>query len=179
MIDREQLEALFNLHGYADFRWIDSKEIVVAHWVRMKCMFGCPEYGRNAACPPNAPSVAECQRFFNEYSTAALFHFEKRVDKPEDRHAWSRQVNAGLLKLERDVFLAGHQKALLLNMDSCQICGECPSDRAECIHPKSARPTPEAMAVDVFSTVRKVGYPIEVLTDYSQAMNRYAFLLVD
>jgi len=34
------------------------------------------------------------------------------------------------------------------------------------------------MAVDVFETVRKIGYPIEVLYDYSQEMNRYAFLLI-
>jgi hypothetical protein len=32
--------------------------------------------------------------------------------------------------------------------------------------------------VDVFSTVRKVGCPIQVLTDYTQTMNRYAFLLI-
>jgi hypothetical protein len=38
---------------------------------------------------------------------------------------------------------------------------------------------PEALAVDVFSTVRQVGYPIEVLTEYPQAMNRYAFLLIE
>jgi hypothetical protein len=35
------------------------------------------------------------------------------------------------------------------------------------------------MAMDVFATVRKLGYPIEVLTDYDQAMNRYAFLLIE
>jgi hypothetical protein len=35
------------------------------------------------------------------------------------------------------------------------------------------------MAIDVYATVRKVGYPIEVLTEYSQAMNRYAFLLIE
>jgi hypothetical protein len=35
------------------------------------------------------------------------------------------------------------------------------------------------MAADVFSTVKQVGYPIEVLQDYSQTMNRYAFLLVE
>jgi len=35
------------------------------------------------------------------------------------------------------------------------------------------------MAIDVFSTVRQVGYPIQVLSDYDQAMNRYAFLLVE
>ena len=33
--------------------------------------------------------------------------------------------------------------------------------------------------MDVFATVRKLGYPIEVLIDYDQAMNRYAFLLVE
>jgi predicted metal-binding protein len=51
--------------------------------------------------------------------------------------------------------------------------------RSECKEPRSARPTPEAMAVDVFSTVRKIGYPIEVLSDYRQAMNRYAFLMIE
>jgi hypothetical protein len=35
------------------------------------------------------------------------------------------------------------------------------------------------MAVDVFTTVRKLGYPIQVLQDYDQAMNRYAFLLIE
>jgi hypothetical protein len=35
------------------------------------------------------------------------------------------------------------------------------------------------MAVDVFATAHGCGYPIEVLSDYSQAMNRYAFLLVE
>jgi hypothetical protein len=33
-------------------------------------------------------------------------------------------------------------------------------------------PSPESMAIDVFETVRKVGFPIEVLTEYSQTMNR-------
>jgi hypothetical protein len=35
------------------------------------------------------------------------------------------------------------------------------------------------MAIDVFATVRKVGFPIEVLAEYSQEMNRYAFLLIE
>jgi len=33
--------------------------------------------------------------------------------------------------------------------------------------------------MDVFTTVRSLGYPIEVLSRYDQTMNRYAFLLVD
>jgi hypothetical protein len=42
-----------------------------------------------------------------------------------------------------------------------------------------ARPTPESMAMDVFATVRKIGYPIDVLYDTSQQMNRYAFLMIE
>jgi hypothetical protein len=33
--------------------------------------------------------------------------------------------------------------------------------------------------LDVFTTVRLLGYPIEVLSRYDQPMNRYAFLLVE
>jgi predicted metal-binding protein len=100
------------------------------------------------------------------------------MNKPEDRFAWTRKVNLGLTKLEREVFLSGYEKAFLLFMDSCVICEKCSGDRATCKQPRLSRPTPEAMAVDVFSTVRKAGYPIEVLADTSLAMNRYAFLMI-
>jgi predicted metal-binding protein len=176
---RKDLEALFEKHGHTDFKWIDPKAIVVSQWVRMKCAFGCAEYGQNATCPPNVPTVSECRQFFDEYRTAAVFRFEKSVDKPEDRHAWSRGVNQGLAMLEREVFVAGYEKAFLLFMDSCSLCVDCPGTREECVNPRQARPSPESMAVDVFSTVRQLGYPIEVLSDYSQPMNRYAFLLVE
>jgi predicted metal-binding protein len=179
MNNRAQLDALFAKRGYTNYKWIKPADIVVSQWVRMKCTFGCANYGKNASCPPNVPSVSECRQFFDEYNTAAIFHFEKRVDQPEERHAWSRGVNQELLELERAVFLAGYQKTFLLFMDSCGICAECVGARHDCKNPRLARPSPESMAVDVFSTVRQYGYPIEVLSDYSQAMNRYAFLLIE
>ncbi len=179
MKNRSELEALFAKHGYTDFKWMKAQDIVVSQWVRMKCMFGCAEYGRNATCPPSVPSVPECRQFFSDYSTAVIFHFEKKVEKAEDRHSWSRGVNLELVKLEREVFIAGYEKAFLLSMDSCCICDDCPGVREECKTPRKARPSPESMAVDVFSTVRRYGYPIEVLSEYSQAMDRYAILLIE
>jgi predicted metal-binding protein len=173
------LGKLFARRGFSDYRFLDPAEIVVAEWVRMKCLYGCREYGRNAACPPNAPSVDACARFFREYKLAAVFHFAKTVERPEDRHAWGRKVNLELLKLEEDVFKAGFVKAFLLFFDSCGICLECAANRTACKEPKLSRPTPDALAMDVYSTVRKLGYPIEVLSEYDQEMNRYAFLLID
>ena len=175
----KKLEKMFVSHGFEDFKLIEPGRIVVAHWVRMKCVYGCASYGRSACCPPNVPSVPECRQFFDEYRAAAIFHFEKKVKNPKDRRPWGARINASLLKLEREVFLSGYPKAFLLFMDSCHLCGDCALARAECKQPKSARPAPEALAVDVFSTARRCGYPIEVLPDYSRAMNRYAFLLIE
>ena len=172
------LDKLFQTKDHTDYKWINPKEIIVSQWARMKCMFGCGEYGNNASCPPNVPSVAECEKFFHEYSDAVIFRFQKKVDKPEDRHKWSRKVNSDLLKLERAVFFSNYPKAFLFFMDSCSICAECTGERGTCKEPRLSRPSPEAFAVDVFSTVRRFGFPIEVLSDYSQTMNRFSFLMI-
>jgi predicted metal-binding protein len=179
MIHRKKLEQMFKKNGYKDFKWIYPKGIVVAQWVRMKCMFGCPSYGKRSVCPPNVPSVPDCRAFFNGYRAAVVFHFAKKMDRPEDRHAWSKEINKKLSELEREVFLSGYYKALLLFMGPCKLCDSCSGMRGKCHNPKWARPTPEGMAVDVFATVRKIGYPIDVLYDYSQQMNRYAFLMIE
>lgn len=63
-------------------------------------------------------------------------------------------------------------------MDSCCFCKECSGDRRTCSEPRMARPAPEAMAVDVYSTVRRFGFSINVRTDYEQKMDRFAFLMV-
>jgi predicted metal-binding protein len=178
-LDTTVLDQIFEDSGFDDFKWIDPKKIVVAHWVRMKCAFGCEEYGKRACCPPATPKVKDCGRFFREYTQAAIFHFTAQLENPDDRHKWSQKINKKLCDLERTVFLAGNPKAFALCIDSCSLCEECSGLRSDCKHPKKSRPGPEAMAVDVFSTVRKVGYPIEVLTDYDKTMNRYGFLMVE
>ena len=109
--EKKALDEVIQAKGYTDYKWIDPGSIITAQWVRMKCMFGCADYGHGGACPPNTPSVAGCERFFGEYGDAVILHFEGDMDKPEDRHAWSAKINAKLIKLEREVFLAGDERA--------------------------------------------------------------------
>jgi predicted metal-binding protein len=178
-MDRLEMEKIFLKHGFEDFAWIRASDIEVAQWVRMKCTYGCGTYGKNATCPPNAPSLEESRRFISEYETAVLFHFSVKLEDPDSRHLYSRKVNTELLKVEREIFLADNRKAFLFFMDDCQLCDHCPGTPRECRNPRMARPSPEAFCVDVFATVRKYGYPIEVLDNYDREMNRYAFLLVE
>ena len=83
-----------------------------------------------------------------------------------------------LLELEREIFRAGYYKAMVLQLDNCEFCNPCSGNRVDCKNPQMARPGAEALGVDVFATVRKAGYSIEVLKYYSDVMNRYAFLLL-
>ncbi len=174
---REQLESLFRKNGFEDFAWVDPARIVVAQWVRMKCAFGCSGYGKSGCCPPQTPSVEECRRFFDEYTSAVVFHFPVRFEDKESRRAWSRKTSLDLVELERRVFLAGHERAFMMTQ-GCSLCRECETERTECLKPELARPSAEAMAVDVYTTVRKLGFPIEVKTDPCQAMDRYSILMV-
>ena len=174
-----ELEAIFNSHGFPDFRWIRASDIVLAQWVRMKCIYGCGSYGKKGSCPPNTPSLDECREFFSDYESAVVFHIAARLDIPGDRHRFSRQINTRLLEVEREVFLKDFRKAFLLFMDECQLCSACPGTIDDCVNHKMMRPCPESMGVDVFATVRKYDLPIKVLKDYDDEMNRYAFLLID
>ncbi|HNR90374.1 MAG TPA: DUF2284 domain-containing protein [Spirochaetota bacterium] len=171
-------EEIFTRNRCTDFRWIEPSGIRVAHWVRMKCHYGCGGYGACAACPPETPSVAECREFFREYSRAALFHFRLRLDGPDERHAACRAINRQLLSVERDVFLAGEERSFALFADNCSWCDECAGERRICRNKKDSRPTIEAMGVDVYSLARGAGYHIEVCVDDRQAMDRFGLLLI-
>lgn len=179
MPDQQTIETIARQHDCGDFAWISGADVQVRQWVRFKCTFGCNTYGKKGGCPPAVPSLGECREFFSEYGRILVLHLAVKFDHPDDRKEWSRKKNLELLALERTVFLAGCHKAFLLFMDECRICAECPGTREGCKSPALARPCPEALGVDVFATVRSAGFPIEVLSDYDQEMNRYAFLLVE
>jgi len=179
MADRKKLESIFRNHGCSDLKWMDPHDTVVSPWVRFKCMFGCGDYGMAAACPPNLPGLDECRALFDAYTEAALFHFAGSVEDPEDRHEWTKKINESLLAVEREVFIEGHYKAFVIYIDPCNICADCVPEKEGCRNPKEARPSLEGLGVDVFATVRKQGYEINVLKSYSEKMNRFGMLLIE
>jgi predicted metal-binding protein len=178
-MEKTMLERLFKDRGFTDFKWIEAKDIVVAQWVRFRCIFGCPAYGKRGTCPPNVPSIDECRQMISEYKQGAVFHFEKKLEKPEDRKAWSKGIVSRLIELEREVFLSGYYKTFLISLDACGLCEACSVDRTKCKNPMTSRPGADAMGIDVYATAHSIGYPIQVLKNYDEAMNRYAFLLIE
>jgi predicted metal-binding protein len=76
------------------------------------------------------------------------------------------------LGLEKEIFCSGFEKVFLLFMDSCNICKTCQERKEDCVESKMSRPTPEALGIDVYSTVRKAGYPIQNWNGWREKISR-------
>lgn len=178
MINKQKIETIIAEKGFSDYKWINPKEIVVAHWVRVKCSFGCSDYGLGT-CPPNTPSVNDCDSFFKEYDCGLVIRLNKYADKASYPSDWSREMTNKLLDIEREVFLTGFQKVFLLNQTCCSLCKDCSKNRLDCKDKTKSRPSPESFAVDVYQTVRNLGLEINVVSDNPAEMNRIAILLIE
>lgn len=174
----QQVEELLKKHNFRDFKWIYGKDIKVAQWVRFKCIYGCDSYGKRSACPPNVPTVLECESFFSEYENAIIIHFVRENENEQELISWCKAINIELSKLEKDIFYAGFYKAFAIFIDECSLCNSCVSEREQCRNKKMARPCTEALAVDVYGTVTSIGYPIKVISGENDVMNRYAIVLI-
>jgi len=174
----KKVESIMSKQGLSDYKWINPKEIIVAHWVRVKCTFGCSDYGLGT-CPPNTPSVNDCDRFFKEYNHGLIIRLTKYADKHSYPADWSKEMTNKLLDIEREIFLTGFQKVFLLNQTCCTLCKDCSGNRADCKDKTRSRPSPESFAVDVYQTVQNVGLNIHVVSENPSEINRIAILLIE
>ena len=168
--DKQLCDAAKKMSGVIDACIISPADIETAEWVKLKCRFGCDGYGQCLVCPPYTPSAEQMRKVLDRYSRAILIHFAPEAEP---------QIKEAVFELERSIFLQGAWKALGLGAGPCYFCEDCPVEEGQCLQPERARPSMEACGIDVFTTARKAGYPIEVLRTRRQCPNYYGLILVD
>ncbi len=166
--DKECCDLGRQVSGVKAVRMVSPAEVVTAPWVRLKCQFGCGGYGQCLVCPPFTPTPDQMRMVLDSYRRAILIHFDAKTS-----------VKAAIADLERTIFLRGAWKAFGLGGGPCHFCRTCELQTKECRHPDQARPSMEACGIDVFSTVRKAGLPIEVIRTRRQCPNYYGLILVE
>jgi predicted metal-binding protein len=152
--------------GAVEAKVIDAKNVVVRDWVRLKCQYGCGNYGRALTCPPYSPTPEQTRRALKGYSRAILMRLPDESKKAHDIVA----------NLERHAFLTGYYSALGFPAGPCERCKEC--NLKSCTYPRLARPSMEASGIDVYATARKNGFSIEVVKNRRQKPTYYGLLLV-
>ena len=157
---------------------LPGSAVVTAEWVALKCRYGGCSVGRCLTCPPYSPEPERTRRLLDEYGRVLLLRLDVA---PGDAAGWlahSRRVAGIALDLERELFLAGHYRALAL-------AGGRPCDRDEpCGRPDECevrglvRPGPAGCGIDVFATAASGGWPLDVVRAASDAYHLFALVLL-
>jgi predicted metal-binding protein len=146
---------------------MDATDIVLDPRTYLKCMYGCKDWGKNWTCP-SAPGAVRPWEFCNilkRYKKAVLVHCaDKKL---------SQKIS---MALEKEAFLDGHYFAF--SMSDCALCEGC-AWPAPCRNPKDARPSMQALGIDVYATARGQGLPISVLRDKKDSQNWYSLVLME
>nr|MDO8133614.1 DUF2284 domain-containing protein [Candidatus Njordarchaeum guaymaensis] len=173
--------------GASESKMISPDSVVIREWVRLKCQYGCPEFGKRLTCPPFVPTVDQIRRALSGYNKILILKFEqppisKRIGAEgfmKELNKRERKVNEITLKIEKQLVLKGYYKAFALEPGVCNRCKECALQQGKCRHPKEARPSPESLAIDMFLTAKNAGWNIEVKTDVHQSWTNYALILLE
>lgn len=168
--------------GCEEVRIIPADQVIVENRVRLKCMVGCPTYGKNLRCPPNTPNVEEFRRMLSEYSYAMLLKIKRPEIPPDDMYQYlsfyNDKINI-LLELEKVAFKEGYNFTTSFFAGSCKLCEECNVD-GDCINPNKARYSMESMGINAHKTADNAGMELEFDTvNYPPSISLVALLLID
>lgn len=178
----EKIRELGRQHNISDILPLATKDICVAHWVRLKCKYGCKNYARSWCCPPETPTPEETIALLGEYQQALLlwgktknsqFHTNSSKKRRIQVHIWK-----GTLALERWLFLAGYYKAFALVSEKCALCKECTYPEG-CLFPMERRPSVESCSIDIFQTLRNIGQSFRIAIDVEEEYHCYSIILLE
>jgi len=187
--------------GAMNAKAIKSSDIIVDPRANLKCQVPiCPYYGNNLMCPPYVMKASEFQEILSKYEYAVLVQVEmsfpeeliQAAQKAENLAVLLRDINylqplipslnkfdELINKIEAAAFNLGYRFAAGFSGGTCKLCDECVAKQPgeSCRHPFKARPSMEAMGIDVVKTAEKAGG-----TANAPAMNSivvYGLVLVD
>ena len=162
---------------------IPAREIVVDERVRLKCAVPrCSCYATHLLCPPNLISVDEFRLILSKYKVGIIVQVEsaldssdksrrpltgnlcERVENTTASRTWQLKLHRIVNSIETEAFKRGYYLAAGFIGGECALCTKCISPRSgkPCRRPFEARPSMEAMGIDVIRTCSKVGMPISL-----------------
>lgn len=142
---------------------VAADQLVMDPRTRLKCRVPlCSSYGKNLMCPPFVPSFRESEETIRRYSWGLLVKLDVPIHGEKDRAlAYSGAVELHKLMnaLEKTAFEAGYRFAAALIGGTCRLCERCVAETggSNCRHPFEARPSMEAMGIDVVGTLERMG----------------------
>lgn len=169
--------------GASRAKIIPAGSILIDERVRLKCMVPlCENYGHHLLCPPNVMAIGEFREAIRRYGHALLLQIEADCDSLDksikhldgdltahlERVTGTRTFERKLAQLVEDMealaFKSGFYLASGLGGSECTLCRVCVGQGVgkPCRHPFRARPSMQALGIDVIKTCKNAGMPVSM-----------------
>jgi predicted metal-binding protein len=163
---------------------IPASSVVVQERVWLKCLVPlCDMAGTNPCCPPYTPQPDFIRKALSQYRWAVLFKRDVRsLEKYIATSVAQQKEKRGLAvekkfhrktyeivgRLEVYAQTEGYDLAMGFACGSCRsnLCNKAPCaflEKGECRFPLQARPSMEAVGIDVFDLCNKVGWDVYMI----------------
>jgi predicted metal-binding protein len=175
--------------GATNAKPFKARDVVVDERVTLKCRVPpCKDYGRNLMCPPHVMRMTELREVLSKYEWALLIQVEAHIEacvkdeicqtgdvaglykKEKFLNAFKKNFGANFIqlhlivnKVEAKASMLGYRFATGFKAGACTLCPECVAANSgeHCRHPYQARPSMEAVGIDVLKTAEIAGLPID------------------
>jgi predicted metal-binding protein len=71
-----ELEKMARDDGASAFVKMTAHQVVTAHWVRLRCQFGCKNYNTRPTCPSYSPTPEETRKVLDEFKIVFLVRYD-------------------------------------------------------------------------------------------------------
>lgn len=153
--------------GAVNAKVILAKTITLGNWVRLRCQFGCPHFGKRFTCPTYTPTAPEMSDILMDYQKVLVVEAET-----------ASQVHGLVLSLEGHFRSRGYLKAFALEALPCNLCDVCTIE-THCEHPDQARPTLHACGIDVPQTMSNIGWSEAAVQEPCTTHQTVGMVLID
>jgi predicted metal-binding protein len=175
--------------GASAARSVSAREVAVDPRVQLKCRVPlCGSYGQNLMCPPHVMPPEQFAAILQRYAQCVVVQqaipltaddlkrrfrgktLEQLVGTKAYNKALADSQNGFvelLTVLEAEAMGMGYRFAAALAGGDCCLCETCVAavtgdeTTGACLHPFKARPSMEALGIDVVRTAECAGLPIE------------------
>jgi predicted metal-binding protein len=175
--------------------------VVVDERVNLKCRVPlCSGYGHNLMCPPAVMPAAATRDVLHKYGDALVVQLDIPItqgcvdeqlsgktyadsrsdaDQIEGLKESQNRFAHLMTDLERTAFKLGYRYAAAFSGGECVLCDECVGQDSgeKCRHPFEARPSMEAVGIDVVATAEAAGLSVELPAEDHPAWT--GLLLID
>lgn len=179
--DLKNLTKFAQANGASKASAILAASVVLDPRVELKCRVPlCPHFGRCLTCPPNVIGPEKFRNILDRYAHALLVQkrygkddlrsenvtrFQDLEESPEymtSMHAHFKDFADLMGAIESEAMKMGYRFSAAFAGGPCSYCQECAGPGQPCRHPFRARPSMEAMGIDVIATASSAQMPIEL-----------------